>query len=122
MNEQKLVAVDVQDALLFSWDGIEIGTYKCRNFAFICPVCGDFVEVGSVKPITSGANGESFCPVCNRCKQSIEHLGLVGKTHEEIDNMFKEECKKRGIELICSYPQIGGVIRKLAEWKEEQSG
>lgn len=100
------------------------GEYKiapAQNFAYICPVCGDFIECGLMSPITLGDDGTEYAPVCWRCNINLTVIDAVGKTHEEIDNEFKAECEKRGYTLVGAYPPIGGVIRQLAKWKEEEN-
>lgn len=101
--------------------GEAFARYKHQNFAYICPVCGDFIECGPMNPVRMGKDYTMFVPPCQKCTQIIENLGIVGKTHQEIDDMLFCECDKREIELVTTYNNVGGVIRQLAKWKEEEN-
>lgn len=85
-----------------------------KVFAFLCPICGDFIEIG-VPPLNESKR-ES--PLCHKCTELVRKLALVGKTRSDLADEFKAECEKRNIELVAEPYHLGGILRKLAEWKE----
>ena len=111
----------VYDGNFVLCDATKIIPCEYKKYVYLCPVCGDLVECGPVNPIEFLGDGTQYMPMCDRCNMKVSAVGAVGKTHEEIDKEFKAECKKRGYTLVGAYPPIGGVIRQLAKWKEEEN-
>ncbi len=108
------VPADVSKLIVTSDGYVTINPNK--KFAFLCPCCGDYVETG-IPPLNGG---EKLNPLCGKCTELVRKLDAVGKTRDDLADEFKAECKKRNIELVAEPYHLGGILRKLAEWKEEK--
>ena len=99
-------------------DVSDIAVLPYKAYGAICPCCGSFFE--SLRRPIQETNYGVVAQTCPACAQIIGQSEYKGKHYSEILNEMKQECAKRGICFVGGPESVGGMVRQLEKWKEEE--